>query len=177
MKHLKKYNENIVDTRYQDIIPMLVKKLVKETKASDGDLESILDMVKDEWNKSEMPKEKPTFRTLSTEEKEQMMKDALSMSETQWMKKYPVGDHADYLRMAKGKWGLDESVSEDNIESEKLKAKIDEMSHEELARLWRNGSSDNKLFHGEVGEYFRDRLFKHFGGFNPSLSKKIGWGK
>lgn len=55
------------------------------------------------------------------------------------------------------------------------KEKIDSMSHRELAYLWRHGSSDNKLFHGKAGEYFKDRLFNHFGGFNPSLSKNIGW--
>ncbi len=58
---------------------------------------------------------------------------------------------------------------------DELKAKIDKMTHEELAKLWRFGSSDNELFHGEAGKYFQDRLFNHFGGFNPSLSKGIGW--
>lgn len=56
-----------------------------------------------------------------------------------------------------------------------LKEKIDSMNHYDLATLWRYGSSDNELFHGEVGEYLRYRLFDHFGGFNSSLSKKIGW--
>lgn len=58
---------------------------------------------------------------------------------------------------------------------EKLKEKIDSMSHYELAYLWRFGDSSNELLQGEAGEYFKERLFKHFGGFNPSLSKKIGW--
>ena len=56
-----------------------------------------------------------------------------------------------------------------------LKEKINNMSHYELAQLWRHGSSDNELFHGEVGSYFKERLFEHFGGFKSSLSKKIGW--
>jgi hypothetical protein len=64
-----------------------------------------------------------------------------------------------------------------NSKLEELKSKIDELSHKELARIWRFGSSDNELLQGEAGEYFRDRLFKHFGGFNPSLSKGIGWDK
>lgn len=55
------------------------------------------------------------------------------------------------------------------------KDKIDSMSHRDLAHLWRHGSSDNKLFHGKAGEYLKDRLFNHFGGFNSSLSKNIGW--
>lgn len=55
------------------------------------------------------------------------------------------------------------------------KKKIDNMTHEELARFWRFGSSSNTLFHGETGRYLKDRLFKHFGGFTPELSRKIGW--
>lgn len=58
---------------------------------------------------------------------------------------------------------------------EKLKNEIDKMSHEEMSKIWRFSSSSNKYLQGEVGEYFKDRLFNHFGGFNPSLSKKIGW--
>ena len=54
-------------------------------------------------------KKKITFTTLSKEDKEKMMKDAITMSEESWMKKYSVGDHGDYLRMAKSNWGLDES--------------------------------------------------------------------
>ena len=50
-----------------------------------------------------------------------------------------------------------------------LKEKINNMSHYELAQLWRHGSSDNELFHGEVGSYFKERLFEHFGGFKSCL--------
>lgn len=57
---------------------------------------------------------------------------------------------------------------------EKLKEEIDSLSHEELARIWRFGKSSDKRLQGEAGEYFRDRLFKHFGGFNPNLSKRLG---
>lgn len=64
----------------------------------------------------------------------------------------------------------------ENVEiSEEDKEKIDSMTHEELAHLWRFGKSDNKLFHGSAGTYMKDRLFKHFGGLNTNLSKKIGW--
>ena len=62
-------------------------------------------------------------------------------------------------------------------EIEESKKKIDEMSHEELASMWRFGHLDNKLLQGEVGQYFKDRLFNHFGGFNPTLSKSLGWEK
>lgn len=62
-----------------------------------------------------------------------------------------------------------------NEEVEQLKKEIDNMTHEEMAKLWRFGDSSNKFLQGEVGKYFSDRLFNHFGGFNPLLSKKIGW--
>lgn len=62
---------------------------------------------------------------------------------------------------------------ENNIEQ--LKKEIDQMSHEKLCHLWRFGDDSNKYLIGEVGKYFSDRLFNHFGGFNPSISKKIGW--
>jgi methylphosphotriester-DNA--protein-cysteine methyltransferase len=61
------------------------------------------------------------------------------------------------------------------VDIENLKKEIDNMSHEDLARLWRFGDSSNELIQGEVGEYLKDRLFNHFNGFNTELSKKIGW--
>lgn len=67
--------------------------------------------------------------------------------------------------------------NENNSKLEELKSKIDKLSHRELAKIWRFGSSDNELLQGEAGKYFKDRLFNHFGGFNPSLSKGIGWDK
>lgn len=73
------------------------------------------------------------------------------------------------------KFSVNEDNSEESKELETLKAEIDKMSHEELARLWRFGKSEDKKLQGEAGEYTRDRLFKHFGGFNPTLSKRIGW--
>ncbi len=60
-------------------------------------------------------------------------------------------------------------------ELNKLKIEIDEMSHEQLAKLWRFGDSSDKHLQGNAGSYLKDRLFKHFGGFNPTLSKRIGW--
>lgn len=68
-----------------------------------------------------------------------------------------------------------ENYQEDSSKLEELKTKIDRMSHKELATIWRHGSSDNELLQGKAGEYFKDRLFNHFGGFNPGLSKDIGW--
>ena len=65
-----------------------------------------------------------------------------------------------------------EDISMDNNQ---LKNKIDSMSHYEMCRLWRFDEGNNPLLQGEVGDYFADRLFKHFGGFTPAISKSIGW--
>ena len=59
--------------------------------------------------------------------------------------------------------------------SEENKKEIDQMTHIELCRLWRFGSDNNHLLQGENGEYLKDRLFNHFGGFNSTISKQIGW--
>lgn len=74
------------------------------------------------------------------------------------------------------KFNENESLKEyDGSIDDETKSKIDSMSHQELASLWRFGSSDNKLFQGDAGKYLKWRLFDYYGGFNPSLSKKIGW--
>jgi len=51
--------------------------------------------------------EKIKFKILSNEEKEQMMLDAIKLSEWTWMKKYPIGDHGDYLNRAKNKYNIE----------------------------------------------------------------------
>jgi hypothetical protein len=56
-----------------------------------------------------------------------------------------------------------------------LKAKIDALSHEQLAYHWRFARSGDPLLSGQTGDYFAARLFNHFGGITPEISKKIGW--
>lgn len=56
-----------------------------------------------------------------------------------------------------------------------LKAKIDAMDHYEMCRVWRFAGAGNPLLMGETGKYFKERLFKHFGGFTPQISKSLGW--
>lgn len=57
----------------------------------------------------------------------------------------------------------------------KLKKEIDNMSHYEMCGIWRFAPPGNPYTSGEVGQYFKDRLFKHFGGFTPEISKSLGW--
>lgn len=68
----------------------------------------------------------------------------------------------------------DGSIIMEKIDEE-LKQEINQMTHEEMCRVWRFGSNDNQLLRGEPGEYFKERLFNHFGGFTPEISKRIGW--
>jgi hypothetical protein len=60
-------------------------------------------------------------------------------------------------------------------EIQELKDRIDGMTHEELARVWRFGIPSNDYLQGEVGEYLKDRLYNYFGGITPRISKMIGW--
>jgi len=56
-----------------------------------------------------------------------------------------------------------------------LKAQIDSMNHYDLCRTWRFSPSGGNLLSGETGQYFKKRLFEHFGGFTPEISKRLGW--
>lgn len=60
-------------------------------------------------------------------------------------------------------------------EIKKMKEEIDSLSHYDMCHIWRFSDSENKMLQGEVGKYFSDRLFNHFGGFNPKISEKLGW--
>lgn len=54
---------------------------------------------------------------------------------------------------------------------------IDHMDHYEMCDLWRNAPSGHSFFDKTQPffEVFEKRLFKHFGGFTPQISKSIGW--
>ena len=58
-----------------------------------------------------------------------------------------------------------------------LKQEIDKLTHEEMCYMWRFGKGNPAYFDSRnpISEYFRDRLFNHFGGFTSEISKKIGW--
>ena len=54
------------------------------------------------------------------------------------------------------------------------KARIDAMTREELARSARFAPIGDPIWQGETGEYTA-RRFAELGGWDPELSKKIGW--
>lgn len=61
-------------------------------------------------------------------------------------------------------------------EIQEWKEKIPKMSHEEMAKLWRNAPTGHPVFDSGLGlfEIFEER-FKKLGGMTPKISKKIGW--
>ena len=55
--------------------------------------------------------------------------------------------------------------------------KINSMSHENMCALWRFATPGHPYFDTTLpyAEVFEKRLFEHFGGFTPEISKSIGW--
>jgi len=52
---------------------------------------------------------------------------------------------------------------------------INQMSHESMCSLWRIAPTGHPYFDSSLpySEIFRKRLFEHFGGFTPKISKLI----
>ena len=61
--------------------------------------------------------------------------------------------------------------------NEDLKKEIDLLTHMEMCFMWRFGKGRKEYFDARhpASEYFKERLFKHFGGFTPEISKDLGW--
>ena len=61
-----------------------------------------------------------------------------------------------------------------NIEKEI--EKINSMSQVEMCKLWRYAPSDHPYFNSQLPYFkiFEERLFNHFGGFTPTISKALG---
>ena len=62
------------------------------------------------------------------------------------------------------------------LDIEAWKKRIDDMSHIEMARLWRFAPIGHPVFRMDspLYEYFKER-FNKFGGMTPLISKAIGW--
>jgi len=67
-------------------------------------------------------------------------------------------------------------MEEDLILENQIK-EVSELSHYQMCYMWRfqKGKSDYFDNTKEISKYFSDRLFKHFGGFTPEISKQLGW--
>ena len=55
------------------------------------------------------------------------------------------------------------------------KARIDKMTHYELAYMWACSPIGHELMKGECGIYLASRL-KEAGGFTPEIARRLGWG-
>ena len=55
--------------------------------------------------------------------------------------------------------------------------KINDMSHYDMANLWRHHEDYHIYFDINLPYYkfFEDRLFRQFGGFTPKISERVGW--
>jgi hypothetical protein len=62
-------------------------------------------------------------------------------------------------------------------EIDRINAEIDSMEHEDMCRMWRFSPVGNPIFRTDLPFYDRfKKRFDEFGGFNPTISKRIGWG-
>ncbi len=61
--------------------------------------------------------------------------------------------------------------------TEEMKAEIDQLTHYDMCYMWRFHKGNPVYFDSRnpAAEYFKQRLFNHFGGFTPEISKSIGW--
>ena len=61
-------------------------------------------------------------------------------------------------------------------EQQKIIDKINQMDHESMYSLWRFAPTGHPYFDNTLPylKIFKERLFKHFGGFTPEISKSIG---
>lgn len=62
---------------------------------------------------------------------------------------------------------------QDYILTKERKARMDAMSQYDMCRVWRFADSGDWMIMGECGDYFKMRLFNHFGGFTPEISKAL----
>lgn len=56
--------------------------------------------------------------------------------------------------------------------------RIEKMDHYTMCRLWRFAPAGSEIYFRSdlpTGESFKNRLFQHFGGFTPEISKELGW--
>jgi hypothetical protein len=56
--------------------------------------------------------------------------------------------------------------------------RIAQMDHYEMCRLWRFAPVGSEIYFRSdlpTGDAFKQRLFHHFGGFTPEISKQLGW--
>jgi hypothetical protein len=70
---------------------------------------------------------------------------------------------------------MNKTKSTVTIEQQAIINQINEMSHFEMCSLWRFAPSGHPFFNITLpyAEVFQARLFNHFGGFTPEISKAL----
>ena len=67
----------------------------------------------------------------------------------------------------------------ENSLKENLIKEVNNMSHYTMCRYWRFGAPPGKEIYfdstGPIAKVFKERLFKHFGGFTSEISKSLSW--
>ena len=58
---------------------------------------------------------------------------------------------------------------------DKIVKEINCLDRYTMCKLWRFAPMGNIYFSPPYGEIFKKRLFEELGGFNPEISKKLGW--
>lgn len=56
--------------------------------------------------------------------------------------------------------------------------RIENMDHYTMCKYWRYAPAGTEIYFQSdlpTGEAFKNRLFQHFGGFTPGISKSLGW--
>ena len=80
---------------------------------------------------------------------------------------------SDYDERA-GEFSLNKEISPEEIKA--WEKKIDSMTREEMARLWRFAPSGHPVFRADCKLYERfAKRFEKLGKFSPEISKKIGF--
>lgn len=61
---------------------------------------------------------------------------------------------------------------------DKALKEIENMDHFTMCKLWRFPKTETTIYFRNdlpTGEAFKTRLFQHFGGFTPEISKRLGF--
>lgn len=64
------------------------------------------------------------------------------------------------------------------MEIQQALERIEAMDHYTLCKLWRFAPAGSEIYFRSdlpTGEAFKNRLFHHFGGFTPEISKDLGF--
>ena len=76
---------------------------------------------------------------------------------------------------------MDNEYTQEQIDE--MAKKIGTLEHYGMCFAWRQANTGSPYFRSDLittegkslGDLYKERLFSHFGGFTPEISKSIGW--